>query len=102
MTARPVTSGNAPAERVALVDQQRSFGGDIGGAGDRRGNPASGPVDPLVRRAKPAADDALLHPARAFGELAVRGEAGELGARSGAARRAVICLAGTEHEIAGV
>src|SRR5688572_24004389 len=102
MTARPLTSADAPAERIALVDQQRALGGNVGGARDHRRNAPGRAVDPAIGGAKAAADDALLDPARTFGELAIGGEAGELGAGAGAARRAVVGFAGAEDEIAGV
>ena len=56
----------------------------------------------LRRALEDAADDALLPPDLALGELAVGDQAGELGARAGAAGRAVIGLARAEHEVAAV
>ena len=49
-----------------------------------------------------AADHALLHPGRAGREVAVGGQAGQLGAGAGAAGRAVVGLAGAQHEVARV
>ena len=49
-----------------------------------------------------AADDALLPPDLARAQLAVGGQAGQLGAGAGAARRAVVGLAGAEHEVPAV
>src|SRR6185503_14205678 len=57
-------------------------------------------VEPLVGGLEAAADDALLDPGLAFGELAVGREAGELRARPGAAGRAVVRLARAQHEVA--
>ena len=55
-----------------------------------------------IARLEHAADDALLPPHLASAQLAVGGEAGELRARAGAARRAVVGLAGAQHEVAAV
>src|SRR5207253_3928800 len=44
----------------------------------------------------------LLAPRRAFGERTVRGEASKARARSRPARRAVVRVAGAEHEVAAV
>ena len=49
-----------------------------------------------------AAHDALLPPDFAGRELAVGVEAGQLGAGAGAAGRAVVGLAGAEHEILAI
>src|ERR687887_2519089 len=49
-----------------------------------------------------AADDALLSPDLPLPKFAVRVEAGQLGARARAARRAVVGLARAEHEILAV
>src|SRR6185436_10063635 len=89
-----------PAKRVALIQQQRAFRGNEGGAGDARRDLAARAVEPLVGSLEAAADDALLHPGLAFGELAVGREAGELRARPGAAGRAVVRLARAQHEVA--
>ena len=58
-------------------------------------------IAPVARR-KRAADDALLHPGLARRELAGRGEARDLGAGAGAAGRAVVGAARTQHEVAAV
>ena len=53
----------------------------------------------LVVGAEPAADDAFLHPNLARQQVTLGREAGQLGAGSRAARRAVVGPAGAEHEI---
>src|SRR5690606_35895732 len=55
-------------------------------------------VRPRVAPLEAAADHALLNPRLAWRQLAVRGQAGELGAGARAARRAVVSHAGAEHE----
>src|SRR5688572_14467086 len=89
-----------PAKRIAIVEDERRLGGDVRGAGNARRDLAARAVEPFVRSLEAAADDALLHPGLAFGELAVRGEAGELRARAGAAGRAIVGLAGAQDEVA--
>ena len=56
----------------------------------------------LVSGDEPRPDHAFLHPGRVGPEPALRCEAGELGAGSGAAGRAVIGAAGAEHETARI
>ncbi|MNZ87507.1 hypothetical protein D3C78_1063670 [compost metagenome] len=56
----------------------------------------------LVAAVELAAGNAGLDPGLAFGELAVGGQAGQLGAGAGAAGRAVIGLAGAHDEVAAV
>src|SRR5437879_4859412 len=91
--------GDAHAERVGRVEQQRRLGGDVCRPLDARDDPA---VDDAERALEDAADDALLPPDVALAQLAVGEEAGELGAGPGAAGRAVVCHAGAEDEIAAV
>src|SRR5688500_8403486 len=91
---------DAPAEWIALVEEQRALRGHVGSSPDGGNDLARRAIKPSVRRAEGAADDAFLHPGCALGKLAVRGEAGELGAGAGAARRAVVGLAGTQDEAA--
>ncbi len=55
-----------------------------------------------VMTGESGAEDAFLHPCSAFGELAIGGQAGKLGAGPGPAGRAVVCLAWAEDEIAGM
>ncbi|MCY1532882.1 hypothetical protein D9M68_681780 [compost metagenome] len=57
---------------------------------------------PLEAAFELAADHAGLAPGLAFGQFAVGGEAGQLGAGAGAAGRAVVGLARAEHEVAAV
>src|SRR5688572_17203891 len=89
-----------PAKRIAIVQQERALGRDEGMTFNRRNNLSGSAIEPLVRGLEAAADDALLHPGLALGELAVGRQAGELRARAGAAGRAVVGLARAEHEVA--
>src|SRR4030095_5127140 len=91
---------DAPAVRIVVVEMQRRFGVDVRPARDGRHDAAALAVEPAIAGAEGAADDALLHPALAFRELAVGGEARELRARPRTARRAVVRLARTQHEAA--
>src|SRR3954469_24766741 len=78
----PSARAHAVAERVGGVEDQRGVGGDVGAAanrGDQRVAAAAG------RAFEDPAEDALLPPRLALGELAVCVEAGELGAGAGAA-----------------
>src|SRR5689334_18582652 len=52
-----------------------------------------------VRRVEHGADDALLPPCLACAKLAAGGEARELRTRTRTARRAVVRVAGTQHEV---
>src|SRR5688500_9177458 len=92
-------SGNAEAERVRRIQDRLALGADEGLPLDGRDDAAFGAA---IRALEDAADDALLAPHRALGELAVGGEAGEARARSRAAGRAVVRVAGTEHEVAAI
>jgi hypothetical protein len=58
-----------------------------------------GPIEPAKASGEAAAENALLHPRGAFGQLAVGGEAGELGAGARAAGRAVVRLARAQHVV---
>src|SRR5690349_5692760 len=60
-STRSATADPLP-ERVALVEQQPPFQGDVGCAGDARAHLIA---VPCVARREAAADDALLHPRRA-------------------------------------
>src|SRR5262249_15267384 len=94
------SSAYPPGERVPRIDQQRRFAVDVGLAADARDDAAAlaGPI----ARLEDAADDALLFPDLTRRQFAVGGEAGELGAGAGAARRAVVGQAGAEDEVAAV
>src|ERR1700740_3307353 len=88
---------DAETEWIPLIEQQRRirvYVGTAANGGDHGGGAAA-----LIARPGRAADDALLHPLLVFGELAVRGEAGELGAGAGAAWRAVVGVPRAEHEV---
>src|SRR5262245_46284972 len=87
------------AKRIAWIEEQRRLGVNICRAGDAGNDLAA---DALDRSFEDAADDALLPPDLPFAQLAVRKEAGELGARARAARRAVVGFAGAEDEVAAV
>ena len=95
----PTHAADAHAERVVRIEHQRRLGGDVGRAGDARDDLAVHDRAPCprrrCRRCSPAARPRLA-------QLAVGDEAGELGAGAGAARRAVVGLAGTEDEVAAV
>lgn len=56
----------------------------------------------LVAAMELATGDTGLYPGLALGKLAVGGQAGQLGAGAGAARGAVVGLAGAHHEVAAV
>src|SRR5690349_15548543 len=71
-------------------------------AGDDRLDFATLAVQPTECAGKFATENTLLNPRRALGQFAVGGEARELGARAGAARRTVVSLAGTEDKIVRV
>src|SRR5438093_11159899 len=93
-------SRDSPAERIGRIEQQRRLAADMRAAGDGRQHFAI--AAPAVRGLEHAADHALLPPHGAGRELAVGRQAGQLGAGAGAAGRAVVGLAGTEHEAAAV
>jgi hypothetical protein len=56
----------------------------------------------LIAAEEATADDALLDPRRARRQGAFGREAGELGARPGAARRTIVSAAGAQNEVAAV
>src|SRR5512146_57335 len=96
---RGLPLSNAELKRILFVEEQRRFGVDVGCAANRR--------DDLLALATVAADElaaknAFLNPRLAFGQFAVGSQAGELGARAGAAGRTIVCLAGAKHEVAAV
>src|SRR5262249_2046423 len=86
-------------ERVVGREEQRRVAGDVGAPGDARADLAAGAH---VARLEAGADDALLHPDLAGGELAVLREAGALRRGAGPARRAVVGAPGAEDEVAAV
>src|SRR5258706_7543038 len=92
-------SANAPAERIRGVQQRGALGAHERLAGDRRHDAAFGEA---IRPLEVAADDALLPPRRALGQLSIGGEAREPRARSRAARRAVVGVARAQHEVAAI
>nr|GEU28650.1 HTH-type transcriptional regulator PtxR, putative [Tanacetum cinerariifolium] len=92
-------SPDAPDERIGGVEDQLRLGVHPGLAADA-GNERA--VTVAVRAFEHAADHAFLAPQRAFGQLAVGRQAGQLGAGAGAARRAVVGLAGAQHKTLAV
>src|SRR5437879_8353667 len=95
-----VFSSHTPTKGVLLVQQECRFRGYECGADDGRLDSAPGAVKPAISRGEKAAQNALLHPRLAFVEFVVGGEAGELGARAGAARGAVVRFAGAKNKVA--
>jgi len=93
---------DAPTEGIAFVEEQGGFGVDEGGAGDGWSNFTRSAVEPAKTACESAAENAFLNPRFVFCEFFVGREAGELCARAGAARRAIIGFAGALDEIAGV
>ena len=70
-------------KRIARVEQQRGLGVDVRGAGDAGDDLGSVLA---VRAFEDAAEDALLSPDGSGGQLAIGGEAGQLGTGAGSAR----------------
>src|SRR5205085_6303860 len=89
-----------PAEGIVGIEPQPGLAGNVGSAGDGRGDLAAVARVPAVARAEAAADQALLGPRLALFELALGRETGELGAGAGAARGAIVGTARAEHEVA--
>src|SRR3954453_15646983 len=90
---------DAHHEGVGGIEDQRSFGVDVGRAPDPGIDPSFADLD---RAFKQASHDALLPPGFPFAELALGDQAGELGARAGPARRTIVCLPGAEDEAPAV
>src|SRR5579875_2978690 len=100
-TSKDSDTVEPPAQGIALVEDEVAF------EGDERRSCDAGPHLPAltgsgVRGLETAADDTLLHPHLAGRERAVRGQAGDPGAGPRATRRAIVRLAGAEHEVAAV
>src|SRR5689334_5134241 len=93
---------NAPAERVAFVQQQGAFGIDEGAARDPGKDFARGPIQPGEGAFEGAAQDAFLDPGFVFPQFSICRQAGQFGARAGAARRTVIGFARAQNEAARV
>src|SRR5262245_55589306 len=96
MESRP-SRPDSPAERIPAVEEQRRLSAHVSRSCDGGDDAVA---VPMVMASEGAADDALLDPRLPFGEPAVRGQAGELGAGPGAAGGAVVDLAGAEDEVA--
>src|SRR5690349_4897526 len=99
MTTRLLISADAPTERVFVVEQLRCLGVHERRAGDDRRNFAGSLVQPVELARERAADDAFLDPRLAGQKLSVRRQASELRAGARPARRTVVGLARTLHEI---
>src|SRR6478736_1339158 len=99
MTTCLLISPNPPAKWVFLVKQLRGLGIHKCRARDDRCDLSGRTIQPGEFSRERAADDAFLHPGRAFGEFPIRRQAREFRARARAARRAVIGFAGTLHEV---
>ena len=91
--SRRPSLADAVRERIAIVQQQRRFGVDERPADDHRLDLPRRAIEPAKLAGERAAENALLNPRVAFRQLSVGGEARELGARTRAARRAVVGLA---------
>src|SRR5689334_8074056 len=97
-----VRSSDSPAKWIGLVEQQRTFSGDVRAAADHRRNRTSRPVEPAKACIEPAADHAFLNPVFTLAECAIRRETGEFRAGARATGRTVVSLAGAQHEVATV
>src|ERR1041385_7819184 len=84
---------NAPAEWMAIVEQEGGFAVHECGPRDGRRDFSRATIQPLETSGKGAADDAFLDPAIAFFEFPVCRQTGNLGAGAGAAGRAVVRFA---------
>src|SRR5476651_2157986 len=94
---------NPPHKRVILIQQQGGFGADVGAAANGGDDVAVLCVGfPLVAGLEFTADHASLPPDFAGLQFAVSRQARQFGAGAGAARGAVVGLAGAEHEVAAV
>src|ERR1700758_2993072 len=92
--------GNAPRERIVVGENQFGLRANMRAAAYARANMPCGEFGrDFIAGFEHAADDAFLAPLRAGRERAVGGEARDLRTRAGAARRTVVSLAGTQHEI---
>src|SRR5947209_16877143 len=92
-------SPNTPAKRIALIQQQRRLGVYVRGSADRRPNRAPHHVHMSFEK---AADNALLPPRFSGREFSIFIKTRHLRARAGTARRSVVRLSRTKHEIAAV
>ncbi|CAM2160551.1 hypothetical protein PT2222_80135 [Paraburkholderia tropica] len=97
---------NAPCERIVVGENELRLRAHVRRAANARahvtGREIAAAFVAFVARLEHAADDALLLPHGARRKRRVGGEAGDLRARAGAARRAVVRLAGAQHEVAAV
>src|SRR5262249_44839168 len=100
MTFRIVA--NAPAERIAFIEEQGGFGIDECGAGNGRGDFSRSAVEPAKAASECAAKDAFLNAGFIFFEFFVGRKAGKFGAGAGAARRTIEGFAGALDKIAGM
>src|SRR6266511_3433251 len=79
----PCSCGNARAEGIGGVEDQRRLGHHVRRPGDARDDAA---LDDARHPLEDAADDALLTPDLPLAQFAVSDQTSELGARAGAAR----------------
>src|SRR5207245_8172762 len=93
---RPAALRQAPAKRIALVDDEHRLRCDVGIAADFRPDRSVHNVDGTVKH---GAHDAFLPPVLSFGELAIFEQAGQLCAGARAAGRAAVRLAKAKNEI---
>src|SRR5438132_65601 len=83
----------------AGIDDQLAVGHDKRLPGDARNDTA---LIEANRAGENAAEDSFLTPDLSGSQPARRCQTSQVGAGARAAGRAVICLAGTEHKVAGV
>ena len=93
---------DAPAKRVALIENERRLGTHICGASNRGADDALRLVEPIEMTGELTAENAFLCPFAACLQFSIRRETGKLRARAGAARGTVIRFSGTEDEIPGI
>lgn len=100
MTVGPLIRRGYPRRKDPRLEDQGAFSLHVSAAGDQG-------LDLAVRqsavgRRESAPDDALLLPGRTFGEFAVGGQAGDLGAGPGPTGRTIVSLTGAKHEVAAI
>src|SRR5690606_28573379 len=91
---------DAPLKGIIVLENQGGFAADAGASAQGRDDLAV--LTRFVAGLELAANDTGLAPDLSRRELAVGGQAGQFGAGAGAAGRAVVGLAGAEHEVAAV
>lgn len=91
---------DAPAERIAFIEEQRGFGIDESGAGNGGGDFPGSTVKPAKTASEGAAENAFLNPGLALFKFFVRRETGQFCTSAGAAWRTVEGFAGALNEVA--